>query len=176
MFPYCEYRRTYAPELGAYLDAFDPRYSTSYAAFRNRIGLLLETHIYKPYKERVESTIEAIRQSAFILAESKKALRSAIEKSDAYVASAEFRRQEFPLDYTIDSKDSIMVDYLGWERDTVKSDLSGADWVRHNYDKPKTYHIPCTQSISRQLPSRFRKPTSLCRNIPMWQRSWNLTA
>ena len=142
MFPYCEYRRTYAPELGAYLDAFDPRYSTSYAAFRNRIGLLLETHIYKPYKERVESTIEAIRQSAFILAESKKALRSAIEKSDAYVASADFRRQEFPLDYTIDSKDSIIVDYLGWERDTIKSDLSGADWVRHNYDKPMTYHIP----------------------------------
>lgn len=142
MFPYCSYRRSYAPELGASLDAFDPRYSTSYAAFRNRIGLLLETHIYKPYKERVMSTIEAIRQSAFILAESKKELRQAIEKSDAYVASPEFRKQEFPLDYKIDPTDSIMVDYLGWERDTIKSDLSGADWVRHRYDKPKTYRIP----------------------------------
>lgn len=142
MFPYCSYRRSYAPELGASLDAFDPRYSTSYAAFRNRIGLLLETHIYKPYKERVMSTIEAIRQSAFILAASKKELRQAIEQSDAYVASPEFRKQEFPLDYKIDPTDSIMVDYLGWERDTIKSDLSGANWVRHRYDKPKTYHIP----------------------------------
>lgn len=142
MFPYCSYRRSYAPELGASLDAFDPRYSTSYVAFRNRIGLLLETHIYKPYKERVMSTIEAIRQSAYILAESKQQLRQAIEKSDAYVASADFRKQEFPLNYKIDESDSIMVDYLGWERDTIKSDLSGADWVRHRYDKPKTYRIP----------------------------------
>lgn len=142
MFPYCSYRRSYAPELGASLDAFDPRYSTSYVAFRNRLGLLLETHIYKPYKERVQSTIEAIRQSAFILANSKKALRKAIEASDAYVASAEFRKQEFPLDYRIDNNDSIIVDYLGWVRDTVKSDLSGANWVRHRYDKPMTYHVP----------------------------------
>lgn len=142
MFPYCSYRRSYAPELGASLDTFDPRYSTSYAAFRNRLGLLLETHIYKPYKERVMSTIEAIRQSAFILAAHKKELRTAIEQSDAFVASPEFRKNEFPVDYKIDPTDSIMVDYLGWERDTIKSDLSGADWVRHRYDKPKTYRIP----------------------------------
>ena len=142
MFPYCSYRRSYAPELGASLDSFDPRYSTSYVAFRNRIGLLLETHIYKPYKERVMSTIESIRQSAFILAENKQALRSAIEHADSFVGSPAFRQEEFPLNYKIDANDSIMVDYLGWERDTIKSDMSGADWVRHNYDKPKTYRIP----------------------------------
>lgn len=159
MFPYCEYRRTYAPELGAYLDSFDPRYSTSYAAFRNRLGLLLETHIYKPYKERVMSTIEAIRQSAHILAENRKELRRAIERSDAFVASAEFRKKEYPLSYTLDTTDSIMVDYLGWERDTIVSDLTGALWVRHNYDKPMTYHIPfygkLVPSVTVRVPEAY---------------------
>lgn len=142
MFPYCNYKRTYAPELGASLDVFDPRYSTSYVAYRNRIGLLLETHIYKPYKERVLSTIEAIRQSAYVLQAHKKELVSAIRQADAFTATPAFRKEPYPLEYTINKKDSVIVDYLGWERDTIVSDLSGAKWVRHNYDKPMTYKVP----------------------------------
>lgn len=154
MFPYCSYRRSYAPELGASLDTFDPRYSTSYVAFRNRLGLLLETHIYKPYKERVESTIEAIRQSAFILAANKKELKRVIAQADKIVASPAFRKEPFAVDYAIDPTDSIMVDYLGWERDTVKSELSGGDWVRHRYDKPKTYRIPL---FTKHVPTKSIK-------------------
>lgn len=142
MFPYCNYRRTYAPELGASLDVFDPRYSTSYVAYRNRLGLLLETHIYKPYKERVESTIEAIRQSAFVLQAHKNQLVKAIKEADDFTASPAFRKEPYPLEYEVNTNDSIIVDYLGWERDTIKSDLSGGQWVRHRYDKPKTYRVP----------------------------------
>lgn len=142
MFPYCNYKRTYAPELGASLDVFDPRYSTSYVAYRNRLGLLLETHIYKPYKERVESTIESIRQSAYILQAHKKELVNAIHEADAFTASPEFRKELYPLEYKIDVTDSVYVDYLGWERDTIVSDLSGGKWVRHNYKKPMTYKVP----------------------------------
>lgn len=142
MFPYCDYERTYAPELGASLEVFDPRYSESYVAYRNRIGLLLETHIYKPYKQRVEATLEAIRHSAFILQAHKDELRSSIKEADANTASAKFRREPFPLRYEVDKDIVSYVDYLGWQRDTVKSDLSGGQWVRHNYDKPMTYTVP----------------------------------
>ena len=142
MFPYCEYERTYAPELGASLDVFDPRYSQSYAAYRNRLGLLLETHIYKPYEQRVMSTIEAIRNSAYILQAHKAELQAAISAADKATASTEFRKQVFPLKYEIDRSEVSVVDYLGWQRDTIVSDLSGGKWVKHNYDKPMTYHVP----------------------------------
>ena len=142
MFPYCEYERTYAPELGASLEVFDPRYSESYVAYRNRIGLLLETHIYKPYKLRVEATLESIRQSALILQAHKNELTKSIREADAATASAEFRREPFPIRYEVDRSNVSYVDYLGWQRDTVKSDLSGGQWVRHNYDKPMTYTVP----------------------------------
>lgn len=154
MFPYCNYKRTYAPELGCTLDVFDPRYSTSYVAYRNRIGLLLETHIYKPYKERVMSTIESIRQSAYILAAHKEELKKAIRLSDERTATPTFRKEPYPVEFTVDESDSIMVDYLGWERDTIKSDLSGADWVRHRYDRPKTYRIPFYHKMK---PTKFIK-------------------
>lgn len=145
MFPYCEYERTYAPELGASLDVFDPRYSQSYVAYRNRLGLLLETHIYKPYKSRVMATLEAIRQSAYILQANKKELLRSIELADKATSTPEFRKTPFPIKYEIDKSQVSHVDYLGWQRDTVKSDLSGGQWVKHNYDKPFTYSVPLYQ-------------------------------
>ncbi|MCQ2147361.1 MAG: hypothetical protein MJZ16_07585 [Bacteroidales bacterium] len=150
MFPYCEYERTYAPELGASLDVFDPRYSQSYVAYRNRLGLLLETHIYKPYKERVMATLEAIRQSAYILKDHKAELVKAINDADAFTASPSFRNEPFPLKFEIDKSEVTYVDYLGWQRDTIISDLSGGKWVKHNYDKPMTYNVPLykTQKVT----------------------------
>ena len=148
MFPYCDYKRRYAPEYGAMLDFFDPRYSQSYVAYRNRLGLLLETHIYKPYKERVMATIESIRQSAYIVQAHKKELLKSIREADKTTASAEFRRTPFAVKYGRDKSIVEYADYLGWERDTVKSDLTGGEWVTHNYDRPKTYRIPlCTVAV-----------------------------
>lgn len=159
MFTYCDYNRTYAPEMGAIMDVFDPRYSESYVAYRNRLGLLLETHIYKPYKERVMATLESIRQSAYILQANKSELVKAIREADRTTASEEFRKKPFALSYTIDEDKIDIVDYLGWERDTIKSDLSGGEWVRHNYDKPMTYHIPLRQipvpDVEIRLPKAY---------------------
>lgn len=146
MFPYCEYERSYAPELGAYLEVFDPRYSQSYAAYRNRLGLLLETHIYKPYRDRVMATLESIRQCAYILQEHKAELQSSIRQADRATASPEFRKNPFPLKYETDRTKLVYADYLGWQRDTLDSDLSGGKWVVHNYNKPYTYHIPLYKS------------------------------
>lgn len=38
-----------------------PRFATGYAAIRNRPGLLIETHVYKPYKSRVRGTYDVLR-------------------------------------------------------------------------------------------------------------------
>ncbi|HRI04670.1 MAG TPA: hypothetical protein PLL77_13080, partial [Pyrinomonadaceae bacterium] len=38
-----------------------PRYATGYTPLRNRAGLLIETHVYKPYKSRVRGTYDTLR-------------------------------------------------------------------------------------------------------------------
>ncbi len=38
-----------------------PRFATGYTPLRNRAGLLIETHVYKPYKSRVRGTYDTLR-------------------------------------------------------------------------------------------------------------------
>ena len=159
IFLYASFRKYNAPESGILIDIFDPRYSEGYAASRNRLGLLIENHIYKPYEQRVKATIEAYIASAKILAENKESLVKAIANADKVVSSPEYRRKPMDLPFQPVNKDSVWVDYLSWARDTVKSDLSGTDWVRHIYDKPITLKCPLITSyeptLSVQLPESY---------------------
>ena len=159
LFLYASFRKYNAPESGILIDIFDPRYSEGYAASRNRLGLLIENHIYKPYEQRVKATIEAFIGSARILAENKETLVKATAHADTVVSSPEYRKIPMDLTFKPVNKDSVWVDYLSWARDTVKSDLSGADWVRHNYDKPITLKCPLITSYeptsSLQLPEAY---------------------
>ena len=136
LLPYFEYYNQDRPEDGISRVFFDPRYSESYGAMRNRPSLLIENHIYKPYRQRVECTIAYIRNSMKILAENTETLKDAVRKSDEYVASAEFRSKPYVLNFQITDEVKKDVVFLAWGRDTTISDLSGAMWVRHNYNKP----------------------------------------
>ena len=159
IFPYFEFRNYNQPESGILIDVFDPRYSNGYASVRNRIGLLLENHIYKPYKQRVLATIEMLKACAQILGEEQQTLTALIRQADARVASSDFRKQPLAFEFVPADRDSVMVDFLSWERDTTISDLSGAPWVTHNYEKPKTVRTSLITSfdstISVQLPEAY---------------------
>ena len=104
-------------------------------------------------------TIEAIRASARIIGQNKAELFEVVERADKAVSSPEYRRKPMDLTYKAVNRDSVWIDYLAWERETVKSDLSGADWTRHNYDKPITVKAPLITSYdatsSVQLPEAY---------------------
>lgn len=159
MFIYASFRNSNAPEQGIFINLYDPRYSESYVAARNRIGLLVENHIYKPYKQRVMCTIEVLKASARIIGANKDELREVIRRADLAVSTPEYRKTPMDLTYRAVNRDSVWVDYLAWERETVKSDLTGADWTRHNYDKPITVKAPLITSYesssSIQLPEAY---------------------
>jgi hypothetical protein len=48
------------PSSGVIVDDFTPRYSTGYGAAINRPTMLIETHVLKPYKLRVETTFSMV--------------------------------------------------------------------------------------------------------------------
>ncbi len=142
IFPYGSFKKYNAPESGFVPDTFDPRYSQGYAAAHNRLGLLIENHIYKPYKQRVIATVEAFFASARILAANKKSLQKTIAKADAYTSSPASRTEPFGFKYTPVDTNPVESNYLSWGRDTVISDLSGGEWVTHDYNDPITLNIP----------------------------------
>ena len=151
IFPYFEFNNYTNPGAGVLPDNFPPQYSNGYASANNRIGMLIENHIYKPYKERVTSAYLMIKHSMEILGANSKTLKSAVAASDKYISSAEFRADSLPLMFKHDRKESVIVDFLGWREKTVTSDLSGGKWTYSDRNDPVTIRMPLFVSYSKEL-------------------------
>lgn len=140
IFPYVTYRSWHDPRSGLQSRVAHPMYSNGYASELNRPGLLLETHMLKPYPQRVESTYLMVLHTLRILHQNHQ-LKQIISQADAYAASEAFRQEKFPLRWELTS-DSVMVDFLGVEYTKKRSTLSGGNWFIYEADKPVTYQIP----------------------------------
>lgn len=162
IFPYFEFNSYSNPGAGVLPDNFPPQYSNGYASANNRIGMLIENHIYKPYKERVTSAYLIIKHSMEILGANTQTLKKAVELSDRYVSSAKFRADSLPLMFKHDRKESIEVDFLGWREKTVISDLSGAKWTYQDRSAPITLKMPLFTSYTKEsqikLPEAYLIP------------------
>ena len=120
-----------------------PRFATGYVPLRNRPGLLIETHSYKPYKSRVRGTydilrytIDEINQSKASLFEAnKKATEETIERGKTYDAN-----RKFPLRLEITEK-SEPLEFKGTEYTKEKSDISGVEMIKYG-TKPLNITIP----------------------------------
>ena len=120
-----------------------PRYATGYAALRNRAGLLIETHMLKPYKSRVRGTYDVLRYTIEEIIQNKNSLFEANRKADAETVergktfNANF---QFPLRITTSDK-SVPFAFKGVEYRMEDSDVSGAKRIVYG-TKPLDITIP----------------------------------
>lgn len=142
LFPYVSFRRWHDPRSGLIGGVASPMFSQGYTAVRNRPGLLVETHMLKPYKVRVDATVQIILSTLEILYSEGASLQKLIRAADQYTASERFRDQPFPLRFSIDMKDSVMVPFKGVAYNIIKSDLTGGDWFVYDNKKPQLYNLP----------------------------------
>ncbi len=161
VFPYVGFRNWHDPRSGLITEVAPPMLSQGYTALRNRPGLLIETHMLKPYPQRVSATFECILTTLDILSNESKKLNSLIRKADQFVCSDSFLNTPFPLRFETSMKDSSMVNFLGVEYNSVKSDLSGGDWFQYS-NIPATLNIPyfstASPSVSVKLPYAYIIP------------------
>lgn len=141
VFPYVSFRNWHDPRSGLEIETAPPMLSHGYCAAVNRPGLLIETHMLKPYKQRVESTIEMLKHCLQFVNTNSTELISLNNQADNTCSSAAFRDIPFPIHYTLSTKDSSMVDFLGIEYTVEKSDLTGGDWFKYS-NKPITMKLP----------------------------------
>jgi hypothetical protein len=116
-----------------------PRFSTGYAALRNRPALLIETHSLKDYATRVRGTYEMLRHSLAVIGAEGAALRALLTTADAHAAALEGRT--IPLQFEPDYSDSSAIDFLGFDYSVEHSDVTGGRWVRYA-KTPRTFTIP----------------------------------
>lgn len=142
VFPYVSFRRWHDPRSGLIAGVSGPMFSQGYTAVLNRPGLLVETHMLKPYAPRVEGTRQIIIATLRVLNERGKELAELIRQADERASSAEFRREPFPLRFMVDMHDSTMKLFRGVEYEHRKSDLTGGDWFVYDNTKPVDMLLP----------------------------------
>jgi hypothetical protein len=141
VFPYVSFRNWHDPRSGLISGVASPMFSQGYTALRNRPGLLVETHMLKPYRQRVEATYAIILSTLGILNKEANTLSRLVTEADSYTASADFRKKAFPMRFSIDMTDSTIVDFKGVEYELMKSTITGGEWFRYHRDKPATFSL-----------------------------------
>lgn len=126
------FNRTPDEGFTQFLDS--PRYSTGYTTLWNTLGMMVETHMLKPYKQRVEGTYE-IMKSMIEITETEGSKISILRKK----AFEEFQQKStYPLEWTIDTTKSSTLQFKGYEGEMIESKITGTQRLKYDRTKPFT--------------------------------------
>ena len=125
------------PEKGFSQFMDHPRYSTGFTTLWNTIGLMVETHMLKPYKPRVEGTYELLKSAIEITNKESESIKKARE--DAFNAFA--RAETYPLQFSIDSTKTTTLNFEGYEGEMIPSLITGQNRLKYNKQKPFTKEV-----------------------------------
>ncbi|MBT8380768.1 MAG: hypothetical protein KJO59_00265 [Ignavibacteria bacterium] len=104
-----------------------PRFSTGYFALRNKPSLLIETHMIKPYKERVFATKAMIETTLDIIYSNASGLINLNKEADEQSINIFCKKDSyFPLSYDR-SENYELINFKGYEYYWKPSDISGKE-------------------------------------------------
>lgn len=126
-----------------------PRYSTGFTSLWNTFGLMIETHMLKPYRQRVKGTYELLKSAIQIVEKNKDTITSLKQ-----LASEDWmKKRYYPINWKKDTTRFTNFTFKGYEIDTLLSEVTGFKRLSYNRSKPyertvkyENYFIP-TDSI-----------------------------
>ncbi|MGQ3678022.1 M14 family metallopeptidase [Tenacibaculum discolor] len=122
------------PESG-WSQFFDsPRYSTGYTTLFNTLGLMVETHMLKPYKIRVEQTYELLLSTLDFSEENSSKIKSLRKKAVEEVIN----KKTYPISFKVDKNSPNALHFKGYEGTFVESKVTNGK--RLFYDRTKPYN------------------------------------
>ncbi|MFL0352310.1 M14 family metallopeptidase [Xanthomarina sp. GH4-25] len=125
------------PEVGFSQFMDYPRYSTGYTSLWNVLGMMVETHMLKPYKQRVEGTYELMISMIEITEEQGDIITELRKK-----AFQEFQtKKTYVLDWDVDNTKFTTLQFKGFEGDIVLSDVTGMQRLKYDRNKPFTKEV-----------------------------------
>lgn len=126
--------------------AAPPRFSTGFGALHNRPTMLIETHMLKPYKTRVDATYHFLQAMIACVNADPASLRKVVRNADKVAAEAAQRRAFVPLSFALSDK-STMRKFLGINVRYEPSTLSGT--VKRVYTgEPVTLTVPFFEDVN----------------------------
>jgi hypothetical protein len=126
------------PASGFGVGEAPPRFSQYYMAARGRLGILVETHSWRTYKERAESTYHTL-QAIFELA-TKQAATWRKVSDDASFADSTLRGRLTVMWKNGPGKHEI--DFKGYAYEKRDSEISGGKWIVYDEKTPQIWKVP----------------------------------
>lgn len=119
---------------GLKAEASTPRFSTAYNALQNRPAVLIETHMLKPYRTRVEATYAFLKGMIEAVNSHPAPLSRAIRQADAAVAREDTASPRYlALNFGLGAG-STPRNFRGVRQVTEQSPLTGGMRVRYTSD------------------------------------------
>jgi len=146
------------PENGFSQFIDTPRYSTGYATLFNTLGMMIETHMLKPYKDRVEGTYELMKSFINIAEKDAEVIQELRKNSTSRFKEGVL----YPLSWKVDSSEFTTLSFKGYEAEMVPSDITGADRLKFDtnapFTKDVTYYNYMTPKTSVTIPEKYIIP------------------
>lgn len=143
MTPYVNFE-TASPDNGMEMFYDPPRYSSGYAALFGTISFMPETHMLKPFADRVIATynlLQTMITTAGNNADSLLLLRQALKKTVII-------QKVFPLKFTVDSSKFSYINFKGYQQAYTTSDATGLQKMYYDHSKPFTKPVKFYNSFT----------------------------
>lgn len=126
------------PESGLVAFMETPRYSTGFTNLFQTISFVTETHMFKPYPQRVEAT------RAFLEEVFSYGIREHEQIEAARMAAREelMQKSSLPLQWTLDTTQSRAWLFKGYEHTYETSAVTGLPRLKYHRDRPFEKEIP----------------------------------
>ncbi len=135
------------PEYGLVGFYDSPRYSTGYNALFDRIGILSESHMLKPYADRVNATLQLLLATLATMDVHTKELREVRAAAKKYTAEMD----EIGLNWKLDTNAVERIPWKGWEALTRTSQVTGLPRIYYSHDAPTDRSVPWMNSYRPSL-------------------------
>ncbi len=140
--PYVNIYNT-SPENGFSQFMDSPRYSSGYTTLWNTLGMMVETHMLKPYAQRVEGTYQLMTKVIGIAETDMQKIKSLRKETSKYFMEIE----DYPLQWTLDSTKITPLNFKGFEANSVPSEITGFSRLKYDRTKPYTKEVPYYNSF-----------------------------
>ena len=123
-----------------------PRFASGYAALFHSFPFVTETHMLKPFSQRVDATYEFLLSSMEVADKFINEIIISRIKSKA----ASVSQDKFYLNWQLDTTHVDSLLFKGYDIDTKKSEITGKERIVFNHNKAYSRNIPLA---SNYLPS-----------------------
>ena len=135
-----------------------PRYSTGYTTLFNTFGVMVETHMLKPYKKRVESTYEFMKSMIEVTEENGNKITTLRKNALREIQS----QSTYPIQWTVDTSKTSLLQFKGYEGKLIDSKVTGLKRLKYDKTKPFTktvqYQDHMIPSLEIDIPKAYIIP------------------